>query len=261
NARVLWTPMEHLTMWAAVSRAVRTPDRVDEDIRVDLFAIPTPEPVYAQVLGNRALRAERVMTYAGGARFMVGRSVYTDVDVFHNSYGDLIAVGNPTVTPGTPPLPANSLLVSFPYQNGIHGSTDGFEIAPDFRVTRWWQVKAAVSYLRFNLTNKPELKNTQTVTTLHGSSPNNQGSIQSMIDLPKRFEFDQTIRYVSALPAQEVKAYVTGDARLGWTPVEGLEFSVTGQNLFQPQHAEFGIDPAPNVEIRRSVYAKVVWKR
>jgi iron complex outermembrane receptor protein len=125
----------------------------------------------------------------------------------------------------------------------------------------WWQVKTSFSYLRFNLAAKPDLGSTDTVTMLHGSNPNNQGSIQSLINLPKRFEFDQTIRYVSALPAQNVRAYVTGSARLGWKPVKGLELSVTGDNLFQPHHAEFGIDPAPNVEIKRSVYAKVVWTR
>jgi len=187
--------------------------------------------------------------------------VYTDVAVFHNAYGDLLALGNPKIGAGQPPLPAGSLLVGFQYQNGIRGSTNGFEIAPDFRMTPWWQVKASFSYLRFNLTTTPDLQNMQTLTMLHGSSPNNQGSIQSLIDLPKRFEFDQTIRYVSALPAQHVKAYVTGNARLGWKPMDGLELSVTGENLFQPHHAEFGIEPAPNVEIKRSVYAKVVWTR
>lgn len=261
NGRLLWTPAEHATVWAAVSRAVRTPDRVDEDIRVDLLAFTQPQPAYARIVGNNGLRAERVVTYEGGTRFLLGRSVYTDVAVFHNSYGELLALGAPTVGPGQPPLPPGSLLVGFQYKNGIRGSTSGFEVAPDFRVTPWWQVKASFSYLRFNLTAKPDLRNMQTLTLLHGSSPNNQGSIQSLIDLPKRFEFDQTVRYVSALPAQNVKAYVTGNARLGWKPMDGLELSVTGENLFQPHHAEFGIEPAPNVEIKRSVYAKVVWTR
>ncbi|HEX2917959.1 MAG TPA: TonB-dependent receptor [Edaphobacter sp.] len=261
NGRLLWTPAEHATVWAAVSRAVRTPDRVDEDIRVDLLAFTQPQPTYARIAGNNGLRAERVVTYEGGTRFLLGRSVYTDVAAFHNTYGELLALGAPTIGPGQPPLPTGSLLVGFQYKNGIRGSTSGFEIAPDFRMTPWWQVKASFSYLRFNLETKPDLGNMQTLTLLHGSSPNNQASIQSLIDLPKRFEFDQTVRYVSALPAQKVKAYVTGDARLGWKPMEGLELSVTGQNLFQPHHAEFGIEPAPNVEIKRSVYAKVVWTR
>jgi iron complex outermembrane receptor protein len=261
NGRLLWTPAEHATLWAAVSRAVRTPDRVDEDIRVDVLAVKDPVLIYGRIMGDRGLRAERVVSYEGGTRFLLGRSIYTDVAVFHNSYGDLLALGAPSIGPGQTPLPPGSLLVGFQYKNGIRGSTTGFEVAPDFRVTPWWQIRGSFSYLRFDLGAKPDLGNMETLTLLHGSSPNNQESIQSLIDLPKRFEFDQTVRYVSALPAQKVKAYVTGNARLGWKPTEGLEFSVTGENLFQPHHAEFGIDPAPNVEIKRSVYAKVVWTR
>jgi iron complex outermembrane receptor protein len=73
-------------------------------------------------------------------------------------------------------------------------------------------------------------------------------------------EFDQTFRYVSALPVQLVKAYVTADARLGWNATKHLEFSFVGQNLLQPHHAEFGGDLGPLVGIERSAYGKVTWK-
>jgi hypothetical protein len=58
-----------------------------------------------------------------------------------------------------------------------------------------------------------------------------------------------------------VPAYKTGDIRLGRHVASGFDLSVTGQNLLQPHHAEFGISPAPNVMIKRSVYAKLVWTR
>jgi hypothetical protein len=38
-----------------------------------------------------------------------------------------------------------------------------------------------------------------------------------------------------------------------------FEFSVIGQNLFQPQLAEFGGDPGGLIGIERSVYAKFTW--
>jgi iron complex outermembrane receptor protein len=100
-----------------------------------------------------------------------------------------------------------------------------------------------------------------TLTSLHGSSPNSQAFLHSQIDIAKKFEFDPSIRYVSALPAQSVRAYVTADDRLGWNPTKSLSLSLTGQNLFQPHHAEFGISPDPMVQIKRSIYAKIVWTR
>jgi iron complex outermembrane receptor protein len=74
--------------------------------------------------------------------------------------------------------------------------------------------------------------------------------------LRKGLEFDPTYRYVGALPALGVNAYHTADARLGWRFAKEFELSVTGQNLFQPRHAEFG-----PVLVERSAYAQITWRR
>ncbi|MGH9567596.1 MAG: TonB-dependent receptor, partial [Candidatus Angelobacter sp.] len=84
--------------------------------------------------------------------------------------------------------------------------------------------------------------------------------VHSEFDVAKRFEFDPMYRYVSSLPAQNVRAYQTADLRLAWN-LKHLALSVTGENLLQPHHAEFGMSPGPTVLIKRSIYAKVVWKR
>jgi iron complex outermembrane receptor protein len=94
-----------------------------------------------------------------------------------------------------------------------------------------------------------------------GSSPSSLVGFQSFINLPKHFEFDQTFRYSSALPAQAVGSYSTADVRLGWHFGEGLDFSLVGQNLLQPSHAEFGGNPGPLVGIKRSIYGKITWRK
>ncbi|HXF09438.1 MAG TPA: hypothetical protein VN625_01550, partial [Desulfuromonadaceae bacterium] len=88
-----------------------------------------------------------------------------------------------------------------------------------------------------------------------GNDPQNQFSIQSMMDLPSHFQFDVTARYVDTLPFPNVPAYFTFDARLAWQ-VGKVELSVVGQNLYEPRHAEFGT-AATRQEIPRSVYGKV----
>jgi iron complex outermembrane receptor protein len=50
------------------------------------------------------------------------------------------------------------------------------------------------------------------------------------------------------------------DVRLGWRFYEQFELSIVGQNLFQPQHAEFTGDPGGLIGVKRSVYAKIIWK-
>jgi iron complex outermembrane receptor protein len=97
------------------------------------------------------------------------------------------------------------------------------------------------------------------LSSYRGSSPSHGVVIHSLLNLPKRFEFDLMYRYSSALPAQLVTAYQTGDVRLGWHLGEHWEFSAVGQNLLQPFHPEFGGDPGPLVGIKRSAYAKITW--
>ncbi len=76
-------------------------------------------------------------------------------------------------------------------------------------------------------------------------SPRHDVNVKSFIDLSSKFEFNQVFRYVSALPAQQVTAYATADVRLAWHPDRRFEFAVTGENLLQPHHAEYGGDPGP----------------
>jgi iron complex outermembrane recepter protein len=124
--------------------------------------------------------------------------------------------------------------------------------------TSWWQLKGSYSYLHLETEDKPGYTDTGTVALYNGSSPHDGIVIQSLFNLPKRFEYDMTYRYVSALPAQAVKAYSTADVRVGWHTGD-FEFSLDGQNLFQPDHGEFGNTPGPVVGIRRTVYGKITW--
>lgn len=261
SGRVLWTPSPKATVWAAVSRAVRIPDRVDDDLND--YVLPVTSPlIYAQVVGNKDLRAERLVSYEAGFRTLLRSKLFFDLAGFHSQYHDLIAQGPPVFAPApVPPLPSNAfpLLVQVQYLNGIRGNTDGGEIGPDLQLASWWQIKAAYSYLHVHLSDQQGFSDPTTLTTLHGSSPNSQAVVRSLIDLPRSFEFDSTVRYVGALPAQQVKAYVTGDVRAGFGGLSHFDLSIAGENLFQPHHGEFGITPGPNVLIERSVYAKLVW--
>lgn len=123
-------------------------------------------------------------------------------------------------------------------------------------------MRASYSFLQMKLSDEPGFADTGgLLSSYEGSSPRHVASFQSVFNLPKRFELDQTYQYSSKLPAQTVRAYSTADLRLGWHVGEGLDFSVVGQNLLQPSHAEFTGDPGPLVGIKRAVYAKVTWRR
>jgi iron complex outermembrane receptor protein len=114
--------------------------------------------------------------------------------------------------------------------------------------------------LHLDLNHDSGSQDVSTASSIQGSSPHHQVAIQSSLDLPKKLEVDQTFRYVSALPAQQVAAYTTSDVQFSWQATRSLNLSVVGQNLFQPHHAESGGDLGSLVGMRRSAYVKLTWQ-
>jgi iron complex outermembrane receptor protein len=181
--------------------------------------------------------------------------LYIDVAAFHNTYNDLQSYGAASVSIVNSPPPQH-ILVSVPFTNGIMGSTNGGEIAPEWKATRWMDLRAAYSYVSLNLEDKATHAKSDASFSYELSSPHNQVSAEASFTLPKGFEFSPTYRYVSALPAVLTGSYQTMDARVAWHFARNLELSLTGQNLLQPRHPEFG-----SVLVERGGYGQITWRR
>jgi len=258
GARVLWTPNLRQTVWAAVTRAVRTPSRVEEDLQLTAMAAPNPLTFY-RVVGDRGFSSENLVGYEAGYRTLVKPKFYVDIAAFYNNYNHLLSVEPGVPFSETSPAPPHTVLPFF-FRNGLLGKTSGFEIAPDWTPVSWWRLRGSYSYLHMDLKKSGVSRDTTTASSTQGSSPHHQVVIQSSVDLPKKLEFDQTFRYVSALPAERVGSYATGDVRFSWRALRSMEFSIVGQNLFQSHHPESAGDPGPLVGMERSVYAKITWQ-
>ena len=152
SGRLLWAATSHQTLWAAVSRAVRTPSRIDEDLHLTGLVIPTPA-IFLCICDNRKFLSETLLGYEAGYRQLVTASFYLDVAVFHNHYNDLTSYGDVSISIVNSPPPPH-ILISLPFANGIMGSTNGAEIAPDWKVTRGMELKASYSYVSLNLEDK-----------------------------------------------------------------------------------------------------------
>lgn len=258
NVRLLWTPTQHQSFWAAVTRAVRTPSRLDQDLQLTDFLAANP-PTFLRVLGSKNFSSEQLLGFEAGYRTLVASKLYVDVAFFQNEYNDLYGFGPGAIFVEPTPTPAHVVL-QVPLANALKGDTTGVEIAPEWKPVEWWGLKGSYSYLHLYVHDKPGFTDNINTVSDNGSSPHHQFVIQSHFNFPKKFDFDVTYRYVSSLPAQLVNAYGTGDVRLGWHPVSDWELSVVGQNLLQPHHPEFGSDVDTIVGVKRSVYAKIVWR-
>jgi iron complex outermembrane receptor protein len=260
SGRVMWTPTNRQTVWGGVTRAVRTPSRLDEDITVLGFARADPL-IYGVISGNRSLDAERVIAAEAGYRTLLKPSLYVDVTAFRNDYDNLVDLGSPTTRTQTTEG-VSYLAVVFPYINGITGPTHGFELAPDWQPSRTFRLRGSYSF--FDLALRPKGGNAQisVLPMLRGSTPHHEVTVQSLMTLPRGIQLDPIYRYVSARtgPAP-IPAYQTADVHLGIPVGRGFDLSIVGQNLLQPHHPEWARDPGPTVEIRRSAYARINWRR
>lgn len=262
NGRLLWTPTAHQSVWAAFTRAVRTPSRLDQDLQLTDFASAKP-PYFLRVVGSKNFRSERLLGTEVGYRTLVASRLYLDFSVFRNEYNDLYGYGAGSLFVERTPTPAHYIL-QVPLANALKGDTSGGEIAPDWKPAQWLEVKGSYSYLHLYVHDKVGFTDTSNTATDNGSSPHHQVVLQGRFNIPKGFEFDPTYRYVSSLPFQKVAAYNTADVRFGWHPSHNWDLSLAGQNLLQPRHPEFGsyvfTDPL-SVGIDRDIYAKITWTR
>ena len=259
SVRALWRVDTQESLWGAVTRAVRTPSRIETDLRLTAFGLPSPL-AYVQVAGTPAFDAERLVAVEAGYRRLVTPAFYLDVTAFHNTFQGLASYG--TFVPSVQTSPIPHLLFSTTYQNGIDAASDGFEVAGDFRPASWLRTRGA--YALFSIDTKTRPGHTEDPLNLQAyqdSVPRHQGSVQASLTLPGRVEVDYAQRAVSQIVFHGVPRYVTGDARVGWQVVNGVTLAVAAQNLWAPNHVEFPRNDFEPIGIRRSVHVSVTWRR
>ena len=253
SGRLSWTPTDRQTVWASVSRAVRTPSQAEDDIRLrQLSGIPG---VQALVQGDRAFESEELVAYELGCRWRPWDRVSLDLAVFYNDYEHLRSL-EPTGPPSGFPL-TQTLTAA----NKLHGETYGIEFGPRWQVTDSWRLQAAYTFFQMELHRDPGSGDT-TSERAEGRVPHHQFSLRSSVDLPHNIEIDLALRYVDGLPDFSIPSYLVADVRLAWWPFKDLELAIVGQNLLDGRHAEF--QPlqvqSEKTEVQHSVYGKVTWR-
>ena len=256
NARLSWLMDERRTFWAAISRAVRIPSRLDTDLRLTLpFPIPgIPFPVYVTVAGNPELDSERLVAYEAGYRIQAGDRLSFDVTVFHNDYEDLQTVEpQPPVIVAVPPLPY--ALVPNLLDSRMAGESSGATFVANWQPASSWRLRFQYSRFDLDLETEPGSLD-QARPNLTGNSPEDQLAVYAFAELPRNLSLYTGIRYVDALPNQAVESYTAVDVNLAWQARERMRASIAVQNLNDSRHLEFR-DGANQIE--RSASIKVTF--
>jgi iron complex outermembrane receptor protein len=239
SLRVAWQVHESQLLWGAISRALRTPARIDRDYYVPPLTFGSPN-----------LEAEELIAYELGYRVQPYERVSVSLTGYYDDYDDIRSI-----EPVNPPAP-----IPLVFGNGQKAEGYGFEGSVEYRATDSWRLRAEVSELRLFVRPK-----SGSLDTSHGNGEAADSKhhvlVRSSWDLPRGLELDATYRYVSRIenPAAAAPGYSELDLRMAWLATERLEFSIVGQNLLHDRHLELG--PAVNgQEIQRGVYGKIAWR-
>src|SRR5438309_7454479 len=214
NARVAWTMNPKHSAWASISRAVRTPARTEEDMRLNAAVMPPSQatlglPLVAAVLGNHSFKAEDMIAYEAGYRVHPTRTFSADFATFYNSYSNLLSAEPqlPFLEMAPSPVHITAPLLA---GNKMSGATYGAELFGEWKADSKWKLSGSYSFLRMNIRRNKDSMDISSSDPA-GASPRHQFYFRSSLDLPKKFEQDVTLRYVDALHGLAVPSYYSLD--------------------------------------------------
>lgn len=237
NARLAYHHTERHMTWAAVSRAVRAPSRIDRD-----FYFPGGPPFF--ITGGPNFESETADVLEVGHRGQLASSVTYSVTAFRHYYKGLRS-GIPGVLPTT-------------VENLIEGTGQGIETWAQWHVTPDWRLAGGYTALRKRLRFSSGAIDPTSIRNL-GNDPRHQWNLRSSLNLGRKTELDVIVRHVGALPSPAVPRYTAVDARFAWQVTPTFELSLLGQNLFNRRHVEFNAAGVAS-QIERQLFLKAVWQ-
>ena len=239
NLRLAWNATSDSLLWAAVSRAVRSPSRLD----VDAFS-PAQPPFF--LVGNPDFQSETARVYELGYRAQPSSDWSYSVTAYHYNYFHLRTENLVSTTP-----------IVLTFGNDMTSSETGLEMWGSYQPLPYWRLSASLNTLR----EGRSLTGTALPTSVstEGDDPASEWTLRSSFDLPGGEELDVSLRHVAALPNPAVPSSPVGDVRFGWSIGRHLDCSILLQNLFGPAHVEFNNGGMAS-QFGRGAYLKLEWR-
>ena len=210
TVRLAWETDDDSVLWAAVSRAVRTPSRIDRDLVVPGVIVPG------------GIEFEVLIAYELGYRTQPTPMSSLSANLYYHDYEGVRTVNL------TPP----GMLPAW-YGNGINGPVYGLEVWGDMDVSDDWRLSAGITLLELELEADP------LAIDLNGSGldPSYQVFLRSHARLAADWTLDLDLRAIDDV-APTIPSYVELGARLAWRH-DNFELALVGNNLLDGSHPEF----------------------
>ena len=235
NVRARLQLARNQTLWGAVSRAVRRPTRIDDNVEV------RAGNGLLLVTGTGEFKAETLIATELGYRVQPIAALSLDATLFVHDFNDLRSQDAP---------PAGGLPLTI--GNTLRGQSHGLELGVNIQPAAWWRTHVGYTWLDTSIERQPGSRDL-TGGTSEMNDPHYILALSSALDLPKDVEFNAQLRAIDELPNPAVPAYQELRLRLGWTATPTLELWVVGDDLLHDHHPEYGAAGPKRVEFERAV--------
>ena len=262
SVRLLLKPTKEQTIWASVSRAVRTPSRIERDAELTAMIVPGKQapPTAVFLHGNPDFDSEEILAYELGYRLPFTKKVSLDFSMFYNEYEKLRTA--------VPLSMASTSRIQF--ENKSFGSSYGFELAADWNPWKWINFQLGYAFLELDLDANDGGTGLDIIVAYEDSSPQNTLSLRTTMNFTENWQMNLWLRYVDEYAAGGIQSLLTGrmiddyvafDANISWCPTGKVELSLVAQNLFNSGRLEFVSEYlAPVTDIEQNIYAKMTYR-
>lgn len=232
NVRLAYQPGPRALFWTAVSKAVRTPSRIDRELQFPPLLLPATD-----------FDSEKLTAIEAGYRGEPASWLTLSVNLFYNFYHDLRTTEF-----------LDGVTIPIELLNGQKGRTYGIEAWGKAQVMSWWRISLGATTLHKNFHVIEDRVDLQPRNSL-GIDPHWQVVGSSDMDLTSKLKLTLDVRGVGKLDlAPVVPGYVEAGGQLGYDVSDRIELFVAGRNLLHRTHLENG-DPAASQLAKRSIYA------
>ncbi|MBF0198786.1 MAG: TonB-dependent receptor [Planctomycetes bacterium] len=249
NLRLLYKLKPNHRLWTSVSRAVRTPSRLEKNIRAD--SSPIPDMGYVRLTGNEDIESEELISYELGYRGQLSERLNLNIAAYYNDYDNLILLTSEKNV-GEPFFEDGYVIIPVVVNNVYKGKVYGGEVSLNYDFSQSLRLSASYSYVYM------DVDGSENSTSEMYSTPKNSIVLRSLWNVNSRFKFDSALYYISGVDFLKTDTRITADSQCTWKVKEDLSLSAVVQNVFDDKnynHYEptFG----HSAEMERRIFAKI----
>jgi iron complex outermembrane receptor protein len=212
-------------VWAAWSKAVRTPSRLEHDLALG-----------GRPLGDR-LKPEQASVFELGWRQQWSSRWQLDIATYWAEYEDLFSNERTS------------------FRNQMQGEVAGIETSLSYQARSNWLLRLNYSHAEMDLSVSPGSRATTAPDTTEGSMPQDMLQLISLWDINPKWQLNTYLRYVDELPAlEQAESYWAGDISLVWRPRQKTQLQLVARHLGHSEHYEWGANAANAVEPDLAIY-------